>query len=245
MKKKLLIDADVIVYRFSHAHEKKIEFDEGDELYAPDLGYAIAEADDFIEGLLVKTKCEEFLLCLSHTKNFRKDIFPPYKANRKKLRKPSLLAPIRNYLKENYSFKIRERLEADDIMGIMGTRHPGRYILASIDKDFLQIPGDHYNWDKDKHFTVTEEEADYWHKVQTLIGDTVDNYKGVPGIGPVKAHKALEEDPSWDTVFGLFEAKGLTYEDALVQARLARILRDSDYDSEKKEPILWTPSDTG
>ena len=33
----------------------------------------------------------------------------------------------------------------------------------------------------------------------------------------------------------------MTEEDALVNARLARILTVDDYDSEKKEPILWTP----
>ena len=34
----------------------------------------------------------------------------------------------------------------------------------------------------------------------------------------------------------------MTEEDALVNARLARILTTEDYDYGKKEPILWTPS---
>ena len=38
-----------------------------------------------------------------------------------------------------------------------------------------------------------------------------------------------------------FEKKGLTEDDALLQARVARILRASDYDFKKKEPIMWTP----
>ena len=38
-----------------------------------------------------------------------------------------------------------------------------------------------------------------------------------------------------------FEEKDMTEEDALVNARRARILTVDDYDSEKKEPILWTP----
>ena len=33
----------------------------------------------------------------------------------------------------------------------------------------------------------------------------------------------------------------MTEEDALVNARLARILTTDDYDYERKEPILWTP----
>jgi DNA polymerase-1 len=38
-----------------------------------------------------------------------------------------------------------------------------------------------------------------------------------------------------------FARAGLTAEDALLQARLARILHNDDYDHAKKEPILWTP----
>ena len=50
-----------------------------------------------------------------------------------------------------------------------------------------------------------------------------------------------EEGYSWKTVVKTFEEKDMTEEDALVNARLARILTVDDYDSEKKEPILWTP----
>ena len=34
----------------------------------------------------------------------------------------------------------------------------------------------------------------------------------------------------------------MTEQDALVNARLARILTTQDYDHEKKEVILWTPT---
>ena len=33
----------------------------------------------------------------------------------------------------------------------------------------------------------------------------------------------------------------MTEDDALVNARLARILTTDDYDHEKREPILWKP----
>ena len=41
--------------------------------------------------------------------------------------------------------------------------------------------------------------------------------------------------------FLLFKDKELTEEDALVNARLARILTVDDYDFENKKPKLWTP----
>ena len=34
----------------------------------------------------------------------------------------------------------------------------------------------------------------------------------------------------------------MTEEDALINARLARILTTNDYDHERKEPILWQPT---
>jgi hypothetical protein len=45
----------------------------------------------------------------------------------------------------------------------------------------------------------------------------------------------------WTGVVSHYEAAGLTEADALKQARLARILRWSDWDRENKRPILWTP----
>ena len=57
-----------------------------------------------------------------------------------------------------------------------------------------------------------------------------------------KAEKIFEEKGyTWQAVVETFVEKELTEEDALVNARLARILQTSDYDHKNKEPILWTP----
>jgi DNA polymerase-1 len=92
---------------------------------------------------------------------------------------------------------------------------------------------------------VSEDEADYWHLFQTLTGDQTDGYSGCPGIGPKKAEAILQhpdnQDDLWGVVVRTFVKAGLNEDEALVQARVARILRASDYDFEKKEPILWTP----
>ena len=69
------------------------------------------------------------------------------------------------------------------------------------------------------------------------MGDRADNYAGCPGVGDVTARKLLEKDCSWDTVVSAFEKVGLSEEDALVQARVARILRNTDYKG--TQVILW------
>lgn len=54
--------------------------------------------------------------------------------------------------------------------------------------------------------------------------------------------RPLEEGETlWDAIVALFRKEGLTEEDALAQARVARILRASDFDFKAKQPILWTP----
>jgi DNA polymerase-1 len=45
----------------------------------------------------------------------------------------------------------------------------------------------------------------------------------------------------WDRLVTLFARHGLTEEDALVQARVSRILRASDYDFNQRKVILWAP----
>ena len=67
----------------------------------------------------------------------------------------------------------------------------------------------------------------------------------MPGIGVKRAETLFnKEGYNWATVVKAFEDKGLTEDDALLNARLARILTIEDYDTERQEPKLWTPSDS-
>ena len=104
-----------------------------------------------------------------------------------------------------------------------------------------QIPCKLYNFDET--FTIDKAEGARWHLIQTLAGDQTDGYGGVPGIG-VKRAETLFKDKgySWKTVVSAFKEKNLTEEDALVNARLAKILTADDYDFAKKQPKLFTPS---
>ena len=130
-------------------------------------------------------------------------------------------------------------LEADDAMGIYATAHPGN-IIVSPDKDMRQIPGKLYNLTDTTY--ITPEEGAQWHLIQTLAGDQTDGYSGVPGIGVKRAELLFDKEGySWQTVLKAFTDKGLTEKDALLNARLARILTLDDYDTKRQEPILWTP----
>jgi hypothetical protein len=49
---------------------------------------------------------------------------------------------------ENHPTAMWEEIEADDVLGIMSTMEPGKWVICTIDKDLKQIEGWQYNWNK-------------------------------------------------------------------------------------------------
>jgi len=237
---KLLIDADFIVYKACAAAESEVDF--GDDVILVTSNFDDAYRATERELTKIKNNFGEFsdiILFFSDSKNFRKQIEKSYKGHRNR-KKPCGYKRVINALKENYKVIIKPTLEADDAMGIYATKFPGNCIV-SPDKDMRQIPGKLYNFDE--VFTVSKEDGAKWHLVQALAGDQTDGYGGVPGIGVKRATSLFEEQGySWKTVLKAFDDKNLTEQEALVNARLARILTADDYDFTKKEPILWSPA---
>tara|TARA_R100000655_G_scaffold48750_2_gene86229 strand:+ start:318 stop:1055 length:738 start_codon:yes stop_codon:yes gene_type:complete len=237
---KLLIDADFIVYKACAAAESEVDF--GDDVILVTSNFDDAYRATERELTKIRNNFGEFsdiILFFSDSKNFRKQIEKSYKGHRNR-KKPCGYKRVINALKEKYKVIIKPTLEADDSMGIYATKFPGNCIV-SPDKDMKQIPGQLYNFDE--VFTVSKEDGAKWHLVQALAGDQTDGYGGVPGIGVKRATSLFEEHGySWKTVLKAFDDKNLTEEEALVNARLARILTADDYDFTKKEPILWSPA---
>lgn len=242
----VLLDADIICYQIASMNQQTFWWDEDTVSEVIDHETAIGDLETFIEDLLATTGTQKVLFCFSSSPNFRHEVLPTYKHNRSRQEKPQLFYDLQDYLQETYPDRVRKKpnLEADDVIGILATMSPGRFVIASLDKDLKQIPGLHYNWRKDEFTDITTAEADRYFYLQVLTGDPTDGYKGCPGIGIVKAERILDEagdDDPWPLIVKTYESKNLTEEDALQQARVARILRATDYDFEAKKPILWTP----
>ena len=237
---KILVDADYIVYKSCAAAESEVDF--GDDVILVTSNFSDAYNATQREITKLKNKLGSFsdiILFFSDSQNFRKKILPSYKGHRNR-KKPCGYKRIINALKEEYKVIVKPLLEGDDAMGIYATKFPGN-IIASPDKDMKQIPGQLYNFEES--FTITPEQGARWHLTQTMAGDQTDGYGGIPGIG-VKRAEALfkEKGCSWKTVVEAFKDKDLTEEDALINARLARILTADDYDFKQKEPKLWSPA---
>ncbi len=243
-KRILLVDADVVAYMCASAAERAVDDGEGYWTWYCDFYEVQAAIDAHLTQLQDELNADEVKLCLTDSaQNFRKNVLPSYKSNRAMVKKPVVLKPVREWLIEERGAYLRPNLEGDDVMGILATwpKLKGEKIIVSIDKDMKTIPGLYYRDSKTGIVEISHAEADRWHLYQTLIGDQTDGYKGCPGCGPVKANKLLDDDCSWDTVVQSYEKAGLTEDYALQQARVARILRASDYDFQNKRPILWTP----
>lgn len=247
---KILIDADMFAYQACSSVEKEIDWGNGISTLHADFeeakGRFIEKLDYAIERAFSALKYVgdfETIFCLTDTDNFRKKILPTYKANRKGKRKPLCYWKIVEWLKENYTTYQKPSLEADDCIGILATmkKNQGNVLILSGDKDMKCLPAKFYDYGREELSETTEAQADYWHLYQTLIGDTTDGYSGCPKVGKVNATKLLDASPTWDTVVKAYEKQGLTEADALEQARVARILRATDYDFKKEVPILWKP----
>lgn len=246
----LLVDGDVVAYRIASTSEKPIEWEQGIWTLHSDFGLAQDQLDEYLEVLMIDLDADDMIICLSCRTShyFRHDLLPTYKGNRAGKRKPLILNPLKDHLHVKYETFERPNLEADDCLGILLT-HPkiidGEKVCVSIDKDMKTLPGLHADLLDRDVFKVDEREADYWHLYQALCGDSTDGYKGCPTVGPKKAEVILEDfesvDQAWPKIVEAFKKQKLGEDEALLQARIARILRHTDYNFKKKEPILWKP----
>jgi DNA polymerase-1 len=234
----LLIDADIIAFKACASAETPVNWGDGLwTLHCFEQDVAL-RLDEQIDKLVNEAPVQDCIVALSDKENYRKELAPYYKANRSNTRKPMLLQWAREYMQSKYNTIIYRRLEADDVLGILGTANTDT-IIWSEDKDLRTVPAKH--WIDGDVVEISEEEADYNFYHQTLTGDSTDNYKGCPKIGGVTANKLLDVDCSWDTVVNTFAKQGLGEAVAIEQARLARILRNGEYDTDTGEVKLWTP----
>lgn len=246
--RELIIDGDLLVYRFSHSNQRNVDWDDGVTTSHADGDAAKVELDSFVQGLMEATGADCCTIGLSDTESsFRKDLCPEYKARRGEVRRPMLYTYLRATLLQEYGAIIYPSLEGDDVCGIVATDPWGDVepVIASIDKDLLTVPGLHYNWthDEPEVFEVTKAEAALNFYTQVLTGDHTDGYRGIPGVGPKRAEKLLKGASLatvWrDVIVPAYEKAGLDEATALMYARCAWILHHDDY--EKGEIRLWTP----
>ena len=211
-----LIDGSSQMYRAYHAPIRTLE----GTLLRNSLGQPTNAVYIFVTMLrkLLKEHAPEFIAASFDLpgRTFRDDLAADYKANRKPM--PDELAvqiALVHRACEALGVPIitQERFEADDVIGTMAERASAEGFGVAIvtgDKDFFQLvrdgirvynPRDDGAWYdaagvKEKFGVAPEQVVD----VLALMGDTIDNIKGVPGIGEKGARDLISTYGSLDAL---------------------------------------------
>jgi DNA polymerase-1 len=242
---RIVIDGDALLFPLVEAHRTEIV--EDSELVwasvslpairtsvASEIHRNVAMLSDWLQGedpsIIVAFSCP------TH-ECFRRKILPSYKSGRSGI-KPLGFSRAKAEVASRYFVVTWPALEADDILGILGTQPGYRTAIVGVDKDFDQIPCVRLNPSTGKITHPSQEEADRWHLRQTLTGDPTDGYKGAAGVGQVKAEKILAAEKPWEAVVAAFENE----QEALQQARVARILQWREWNPSTKSVKLWNPA---
>jgi len=263
LKVEAYIDTDVLLYKFGFSCEQSIEWEDGVWTHTGNTDRAKYEFDNLVDTIIDDLSkwydddvFVEINMCFSSKSgSFRKLIWDGYKKSRKGKRKPVIMDDLRQWVEDCYNCISEPWLEGDDILGIWGAMYDVPLkptgtvkVMCSIDKDLMTVPGYHYNWDKRELGVVSVDRATASKNfyLQTLSGDSVDEYPGCPTIGPKRGLKIIEDAlkdgvPLWEAVVKTFESHNKDKLFALQMARCAYILQPDDFDNECGSIELWSP----
>lgn len=242
----LLIDADWLIYNSCCACEQDTRWTEHEHTLHSDERDIMNLIDSRIDVFkTIAGEKHDIIMCFTSYPTFRHEIFPEYKIHRIGKRKPLALRSVINSCKKIYDCVSYPNLEGDDVLGLLATN--GQYknpIIVSVDKDMRTIPCKLIAAEEVEH--ITEKKANrHWFEM-SIAGDSTDGIVGVKGTGMVTATKLLADTPDtidalWSKVAETYTKKGYTLADAILNARLTRILREGDYDYKTGEVKLWQP----
>ncbi len=192
----------------------------------------------------------------------REKVYKDYKAGRPSMPDPlKLQIPVIKELISLMGIPVLEKegYEADDLIAILAQEFKERCFRVKIytpDKDMLQLVGEKVsvinpiNWelyDKDKvkkKFGVPPEKlADFL----ALVGDSVDNIKGIKGVGPKTAIKLIEKFGGVEGILNRWEEFKKMYphadkEELELSYYLVKPIIDADIELEP-EQVKIKPSD--
>jgi hypothetical protein len=187
MHLKALIDSDLIAYRIAFAckNESVTTACRTVDKYVTDVLLSVDHDDRFYD---------DWQLYLTGSNNYRLDIAKTavYKGNRV-APKPPHHKELRQHLVSAWGATIFEGIEADDAIATDATKIGDSCIMASVDKDFDQIEGWHYNFVKKKHYYVDKLSGLRFFYRQIVMGDSADNIIGIDGIGPKRSEEMFKD----------------------------------------------------
>jgi len=246
-----IIDGDIIAYRSAFWADGE-GVDELPGRIATDIK---AWTPDGVDRIIIAMSCPREV-------NFRRELWPLYKQHREGAKSPDCMEYAIELLWEHHPVEMKStsttcvnRLEADDLIGIMVSS--GKAIGVTVDKDLRQVPGWHWNPDKENEpVFVSEDDGNRFFYKQWITGDSTDNVWGLWKVGPAKADKILDNNPpeDWENVImDLYlnedwdrrpenKRPDMSKEEfAISQAVCVHILQQGEYDKAEQAITLWSP----
>ena len=179
-----------------------------------------------IESLAKSYKAGTIIVCADGGSNYRKEIYPEYKANRKERFADQTEQEAKEFemfmaefqdtltlIKQKYPVFHFRGVEADDIAAYITLNFDfDDCWLVSSDKDWDLLINDKvsrfstvtrkettvHNWDEHYDFEIED-----YITFKCLTGDKGDNVPGVPGVGPKRAVQLMQQ---YGTVFDIYDA---------------------------------------
>ena len=155
-------------------------------------------------------KINDTKLCFTASSNFRYSLLESYKASRKREKNEDdrLLGERTKELKTIVYARLKSIclasnvVEADDLVISLSNEH--KYWISSIDKDVIsQSKTPVFNYSQKKwrweHMGLSTSQIDKNILVQTIMGDSGDNYNFIQGMGKVKAEAFIKDILNPDT----------------------------------------------
>ncbi len=203
----ILVDGSSYLYRAFHA--------------LPPLSTRSGQPTGAVKGVvnmlqkLIKTYSPTHIAVIFDApgRTFRDDIFPEYKANRPPMPDDlrSQVEPLHALIRAmGLPLLCEAGVEADDVIGTLARQAALQQVpvlISTGDKDIAQLVNEHITLVNTMTDTVLDRDGviakfgvppeciiDYL----ALVGDSVDNIPGVPGVGPKTAAKWLQEYGSLD-----------------------------------------------
>jgi 5'-3' exonuclease len=182
-RKVAVIDADSICF-IAHWDSDSKSFDKPIE----DIFNSV---DQIISSILIYTNATHYIGFVGFGSCVERNaVYPEYKANRKGREPLEHLKAIKEYMVKKWEFSALYGIEADDMVNSVRLQLEDSVICA-IDKDLLMLEGTHYNYKKNEWVTTSKNEANLYFWQSMIIGDSVDNIKGLEGKGKAFATKLL------------------------------------------------------
>ena len=197
----VVIDKEPCVVKHNRSGRKKtfesfsafIDFLENDEkgknftvkdFDVPCIGFAFSNFNSKLNAVLDHKWVSDYTLYLGGKDNFRKELYPEYKASRKKS------PPMRKFVHDYVCWKYKERVveahgaEAEDFCLAAALEDIDNNVVGFVDKDLTGQSGLFFNYQKmDKGvFFINKTQAFYNLGCQLLHGDSTDHIFGITHI---------------------------------------------------------------